>query len=105
MNTLICCRISDAQPNEGSLLDKRPSGIAGAKQQMSISFGVATASLVTALFIPDRFHSTAPQMIHGIHDGFFVLGGLTVLSTIVFRELKSLDGNTTSQHKVLEHAD
>jgi hypothetical protein len=27
------------------------------------------------------------------------------LSTLVFGELKSLDGNTTSQHKVLEHAD
>ena len=26
-------------------------------QQMSMSFGVAAASLVTALFIPDRFHA------------------------------------------------
>ena len=31
-------------------------------------------------------------MIHGIHYAFFVLGGLTVMSTIVFRELKSTDG-------------
>jgi hypothetical protein len=43
-------------------------------------------------------------MIHGIHRAFFVLGGITVLSTIVFRGLKSTDGATTSQHKVLEHA-
>jgi len=34
----------------------------------------------------------------------FVLGGITVFSTIVFRELKSEDGAATSQHKVLEHA-
>ena len=27
-------------------------------------------------------------MIHGIHRAFFVLGGMTILSTIVFRELK-----------------
>ncbi len=40
-------------------------------------------------------------MIHGIHQAFFVLGGLTVLSTIVFRELKSDDGEAVSQHKVL----
>jgi len=38
-------------------------------QQMSISFGVASASLVIALFIPDRFHVSAPEMIHGIHRG------------------------------------
>jgi hypothetical protein len=43
-------------------------------------------------------------MIHGIHNAFFVLGGITVLSTIVFRELKSTDGENTSQHKVLQHA-
>jgi hypothetical protein len=33
-----------------------------------------------------------------------VLGGITVLSTIVFGELRSQDGETTSQHKVLQHA-
>jgi EmrB/QacA subfamily drug resistance transporter len=98
MNTLVYADVSEEQASSAS-------SIASTMQQMSISFGVATASLVTAMFIPNRFHSSPPQMIHGIHDGFFVLGGLTVLSTIVFRELKSLDGNTTSQHKVLEHAE
>jgi EmrB/QacA subfamily drug resistance transporter len=98
MNTLVYADVSEEQASSAS-------SIASTMQQMSISFGIATASLVTALFIPDRLHSSAPQMIHGIHNGFFVLGGLTVLSTIVFGELKSLDGNTTSQHKVLEHAE
>jgi hypothetical protein len=73
-------------------------------QQMSISFGVASASLATALFLPDRFHMSPPEMIHGIHKAFFVLGAMTVLSTIVFRELKGSDGAVASQHKVLEHA-
>jgi hypothetical protein len=41
-------------------------------------------------------------MIHGIHQAFLVLGGLTVLSAIVFRELKNEDGDTVSQHKVLQ---
>jgi hypothetical protein len=40
-------------------------------------------------------------MIHGIHQAFLVLGGWTVLSAIVFRELKSDDGITISLHKVL----
>jgi hypothetical protein len=43
-------------------------------------------------------------MIRGIHQAFFVLGALTVLSTIVFRELKSDDGEAVSQHKMLTHA-
>jgi EmrB/QacA subfamily drug resistance transporter len=97
LNTLVYADVNTEQTSNAS-------SIASTTQQMSISFGVATASLLTALFIPDRFHSDAGQMIHGIHRAFFVLGGITVLSTIVFRGLKSADGATTSQHKVLEHA-
>ena len=97
MNTLVYADV-DAEQTSGA------SSIASTMQQMSMSFGVAIASLLTALFIPDRFHSDAAQMIHGVHYAFFALGGITVLSTIVFRELKSADGATTSQHKVLEHA-
>jgi hypothetical protein len=72
-------------------------------QQMSVSFGVATASLATAFFIPDRFHTNGPQMIHGIHKAFLALGGLTILSSMIFRELKSDDGSTVSQRKLLPH--
>jgi EmrB/QacA subfamily drug resistance transporter len=98
MNTLV---YADVTPEQSS----GASSIASTMQQMSMSFGVAIASLLTALFIPDRFRSSPGEMIHGIHRAFFVLGGITVLSTIVFRELRSSDGETTSQHKVLEHAD
>jgi MFS family permease len=97
MNTLVYADIAEEQASSAS-------SIASTMQQMSISFGVATASLATAFFIPDRFQSTAPEMIHGIHQAFFVLGGLTVLSTAVFRELKSADGETVSRHKVLQDA-
>jgi hypothetical protein len=70
-------------------------------QQMSISFGVASASLVTALFVPDRFSSSAAEMIHGIHKAFLVLGGLTITSALVFRELRGDDGSAISQHKAI----
>jgi hypothetical protein len=66
---------------------------------MSVSFGVACASLATAVFIPDRFNSSAPQMIHGIHQAFLLLGGLTVLTAVIFRSLKSDDGGAVSRHK------
>jgi hypothetical protein len=48
-----------------------------------------------------RFRSNPSQMIRGIHEGFIVLGALTVLSTIVFRGLHANDGNTISKAKVL----
>jgi len=93
MNTLVYADVTEEQTSNAST-------IASTMQQMSISFGVASASLVTAFFIPDRFHSNPSQMIHGIHKAFFVLGGLTVLSTIVFRKLKSDDGAAVSQRRI-----
>ena len=73
-------------------------------RRTSIGFFMARASLVTAFFIPDRHTFSAPQFIHGIHRAFFVLGGMTLLSTIVFRELKRGDGDAVSQRKEL-HAE
>ena len=93
MNTLVYADVTAAQTSQTST-------IASTVQQMSMSFGVATASLVAALFIPDRFHSTPPQLIHGIHHAFLVLGGLTVLSLVVFLELRPSDGESISQHGV-----
>jgi hypothetical protein len=93
MNTLVYADVDEGQTSSAS-------SIASTMQQMSISFGVASASLATAFFIPDRFHSNPAQMIHGIHQAFFVLGGMTILSTIVFRELKRSDGDAVSQQKV-----
>jgi EmrB/QacA subfamily drug resistance transporter len=98
MNTLVYADITGEETSSASSL-------ASTMQQLSISFGVATASLVIALFIPDRFHVSAAEMIRGIHRGFLVVGGITVLSTAVFAELRSMDGENTSQHKVLTHAE
>ena len=98
MNTLVYADVTAEQTSSAST-------IASTMQQMSISFGVATASLAVALFIPNRFNSSAPEMIHGIHRAFLVLGALTVLSTLIFKDLKSGDGDSVSQHKILPHAE
>jgi hypothetical protein len=94
MNTLVFADVNESQAASAST-------IASTMQQMSISFGVASASLVTAIFIPDRFHTSAAQMIHGIHEAFLILGALTILSAIVFRELHGNDGSAVSQHKAI----
>jgi hypothetical protein len=69
-------------------------------QQMSISFGVATAGLATAFFVP-RTQTSPTEMIMGIHKALIALGVLTIMSTSVFRSLKAGDGDDVSQHKVL----
>ena len=97
MNTLAYADITEEQTSSAS-------SIASTIQQMSVSFGVAAASLATAFFIPDRFHHNAPEMIHGIHQAFLCLGGLTILSAIVFRELRSDDGDSVSQHNGVHSA-
>jgi EmrB/QacA subfamily drug resistance transporter len=93
MNTLVYADVTDADASMAST-------IASTMQQMSMSFGVAAASLTTALFIPDRFRSDPPEMIHGIHLAFLVLGGLTVLSAGIFNELGREDGDSVSRHSV-----
>ena len=97
MNTLVYADVTDEQTSGAS-------AITSTVQQMSISFGIAIGSLLTALFVPDRFHTSAPQMIHGIHLTFLILGGWTIISAYIFRELKKDDGNTLSRHKALPHA-
>ena len=93
MNTLVYADITERQTSAAS-------SIASTFQQMSISFGVAAAGLTTALFVPDTRASPTP-MIHGIHEALVALGTLTIASTIVFRGLKSGDGDGVSQHKAL----
>jgi EmrB/QacA subfamily drug resistance transporter len=96
MNTLVYADVTEEETSGAS-------AITSTVQQMAISFGIATASLLTAVFVPDRFHTNAPDMVQGIHKAFVVLGVWTVLSSIVFCQLKNSDGDTLSLHKALQH--
>jgi EmrB/QacA subfamily drug resistance transporter len=93
MNTLVYADTTDEESSAAS-------SIASTMQQMSISFGVATAGLATAFFVPKSAQSAAVEMIHGIHKALLALGTLTIISTIVFRSLKQGDGEAVSQQKV-----
>jgi len=92
MNTLVYADVSSAQAGGAST-------IASTAQQLSMSFGVAGASLVAALFVPDHQHASATQLISGIHEAFVVLGAATILSATVFSGLKSDDGSAVSRHR------
>jgi EmrB/QacA subfamily drug resistance transporter len=92
MNTLVYADMGERQMSMAST-------IVSTAQQMALSFGVATASLLTAYFIPDRFHASNYEMIQGMHRAFLFLGVLTAFSALVFQELKSDDGDNVSLHK------
>jgi EmrB/QacA subfamily drug resistance transporter len=94
MNTLVYADVTETQTSSAST-------IASTAQQLSISFGVAAASLVTALFVPNRLSVDAPALMHGIHEAFLVLGAFTIASALVFSSLKSDDGSAVSQHKAI----
>jgi EmrB/QacA subfamily drug resistance transporter len=91
MNTLV---YADVGKEDASMA----STVASTLQQMSVSFGVAAASLATAVFIPNRFRSDPAAMVTGVHRALLALGGLTILSALVFRELKPSDGTSVSQY-------
>jgi hypothetical protein len=94
MNTLV---YADTTEEETSAANSIFSTV----QQMAISFGVATAGLATAFFIPNHAQSNPALMIDGLHKALFSLGVLTMLSTIVFRSLKREDGMSVSQQKAV----
>jgi MFS family permease len=94
MNTLVYADITERDTSAAS-------SIASTLQQMSISFGVATAGLATVVFIPST-QADAAGMIRGIHEALITLGILTIASTVVFLGLKSGDGDDVSQHKVVQ---
>jgi EmrB/QacA subfamily drug resistance transporter len=92
MNTLAFADIGERDTSAAST-------IASTVQQLAVSFGVATASLAAALFIPDRLGATAPQLISGIRLALYGLAALTIASTWIFVRLRAGDGDAVSRHK------
>jgi MFS family permease len=92
MNTLAFADVNNEQASGAST-------IASTVQQMAVSFGVASASLTAALFIPDHTHAGEADMVHGVHLALRALGAWTIMSTVVFGELRANDGAAVSAHK------
>jgi EmrB/QacA subfamily drug resistance transporter len=95
MNTLVYADMQDRQTSMASTMSST-------MQQMSLSFGVAAASLSAAFFIPDRYNSSTVELIHGIHLAFIVLGAFTVISALLFYTLKQTDGSAISMKEAAQ---
>jgi glycine/D-amino acid oxidase-like deaminating enzyme len=92
MNTLAYADVNQDQASGAST-------IASTVQQLAVSFGVASASLTAAVFIPDQAHAAPAAMIHGIQLALRLLGALTIISTVIFTQLTARDGEAVSSHK------
>jgi MFS family permease len=89
MNTLAFADLEAADESMGST-------IASTVQQMSMSFGVAIASLATIILLGGNRHPAADRMVWGIHRTFLVLGLFTMATAWIFKELRRNDGASVS---------
>jgi EmrB/QacA subfamily drug resistance transporter len=97
MNSLTYADVTNERASDAS-------SIGSTAQQMALSFGVASASLVAALFLGDIPQEDSVRYINGLHHTFLILGGFTVLSALIFRRLHPRDGNTVSLHLLRKEA-
>ena len=84
MNTLVYADVEGRQTSGAST-------IYTTAQQLAISFGVAGAALIAAFFVPAGGAAQSAAIIHGVQQAFLALGILTIVSAVVFLELKSDD--------------
>jgi len=95
MNSLAYADTSDKQASDASTM-------ASTAQQLSISFGVAVASLVTGWFLGGVNRADPTLLVSALHQAFLALGLMTILSALAFLGLRPDDGSAVSHHDVGE---
>lgn len=91
MNSLVYADVADEKASNAS-------SISSTGQQLSMSFGVATASLIVSVMLGDVPQSDRVQLIASLHDAFLALGAITALSSLAFWGLRATDGDNVSHH-------
>ena len=76
------------------------STLASSIQQLSMSFGLATGSLVAAWFLAGTSQSDRPQVTNALHHAFLTLSVITIVSSLSFWKLRRDDGETVSKGTV-----
>lgn len=91
MNSLV---FSDTPPEDVSMA----SSISSTAQQLSMTFGIALATLVAILVLHGNRHPEPEILVAGVHRTVIVLGLVTIASSLVFRQLQPQDGAAVSRH-------
>ncbi|MQA23817.1 DHA2 family efflux MFS transporter permease subunit [Rugamonas rivuli] len=73
------------------------STMASSMQQLSMSFGLATGSLITGWFLGDLPQSNRVALTGALHHAFLTLAVLTILSSLTFWSLREQDGESISK--------
>lgn len=84
---------ADVSAEEASMA----STIASSLQQLSISFGLAFASIVASLYLGDLPQSDRAAVTGALHYAFLTLGSMTMLSSLSFWFLRKNDGDNISR--------
>ncbi len=91
MNTLVFADVDDRDASKASSL-------ASTGQQMSVSFGIALASMLAAWFLGGLDQTDPAVTVPALHHAFLTMGIVTMLSSLTFWGLKSSDGDNVSLH-------
>jgi EmrB/QacA subfamily drug resistance transporter len=90
MNTLA---YADVEQKDSSMA----STISSSVQQLSMSFGLASGSLVTAWFLGRVPQTDQVMVTSALHHAFLALAVTTMLSSVVFWRLRRHDGESISR--------
>jgi EmrB/QacA subfamily drug resistance transporter len=90
MNTLA---YADIEQRDSSMA----STISSSFQQLSMSFGLAAGSLVTAWFLGNVPQTDRAMVTRALHHAFGMLAIMTVVSSFVFSRLRREDGESISR--------
>ena len=75
------------------------STMASSFQQLSMSFGLAAGSIVTAWFLGRVPQTDQVMVTKALHHAFIALAVMTMLSSLVFARLRRGDGESITQSK------
>ncbi|HZI84411.1 MAG TPA: MFS transporter [Casimicrobiaceae bacterium] len=81
----------------GSVDSSMATSIASTMQQLALSFGLASASLVAGWFLGDVPQTDAAAVMSALHKTFITVGGLTMISAFAFWTLHPEDGENVSR--------
>lgn len=90
MNSLAFADINGAESSMAST-------IASSMQQLSMSFGLASGSLLAAWFLGDLAQTQQAAVTDALHLVFIALGALTAVSSLTFWMLRPHDGDSVSR--------
>jgi EmrB/QacA subfamily drug resistance transporter len=83
---------ADVEPKDSSMA----SSIASSLQQLSMSFGLACGTLVTAWFLGAKPQGDHAAVTSAIHHGLLALAAVTIVSSLSFWTLRPGDGESVS---------